>query len=182
MESLCMRKWLFQCGLSEDQHIGVCLTHISRATAGSAGRRAASSTLGEAFFCPSLGEGNTSVSGKQLGPKTQEYFQITHWPFQGIRLWLTAESRYCPLLRLIFSCKQAATTAPAAASGWSCQEVPSGLQCSHVGWWSHSQDKHLGERERRHVGSSRSRLVSVENQSRTELPRAVCHPKLKKQH
>jgi hypothetical protein len=44
MESLCKREPLFECGLSEDQHIWSPADCVSRITAGLAGPEAADST------------------------------------------------------------------------------------------------------------------------------------------
>lgn len=149
--------------------LGVCLTNIPRPAAGPT----------EVPFCPSSGKGIPYVWKIVRAKNLWLFLDYTSDLSPGIQ---TLADNRKQVLSTSFSShshvnRRPPSSAPAAASGWSRSEVPSGLQCRLVGWWSHSSSKHLWE-------AAKVRMISrlwfcVSNQSKSWLPREGLFSKTK---
>lgn len=151
-----MRKWLFQHGLSVDQYIWSWPDPRSQTH----------SWIHRSSILPQVWKGNNRCL-QNRGKSLQKFLDDTSALSTRIQVW--AENRK-QVLSTSFSShshvnRRPLYSAPAADSGWSCWEVPSGLQCSLVGWWSHSCCERLWE-------TAKARMFSmlqprVDNPSKT---------------
>lgn len=168
MERLCMRKWLLQHGVSDHLHSWSLSDPCSQAYSWLGGTGGHGQHPGRSFLLPQFWGGNTLCLENSQGLKLINISRL-YTSDLSTGIWALADSRK-QVLSTSFSThshinRQPPYSEPAAASGWSCQEVPTGMQCSHVGWCSHSSSKHLWEKAKVCVLSMLQ--AWVENQSKT---------------
>lgn len=129
-KSLYEKKWLFQCGLSEDQHIWTMSDSHSQTYSWLCWISGSCQHPGRSPFLPQFWEGNTFMFGKSLSlkPRNISKVHIISFPKNQVS---DSKKQVLPTSFSSVSCKQAPTyTAPAAASGWSCRKFQ--VNCSAV--------------------------------------------------